>query len=152
MNENKLLLKKDGTFLFFIISIHIICWIAMKPIFPEGDPLVYFVNAKRILNREYFFSYSVQSHRYGVFIPEAIFIRLFGESPYVINLWTLLCSLATLSLVYFFVSKYMNRTVALIAGLLLSVNIIQIIYSSTVFPDMIASVFAIITIYFLYKG
>src|SRR5258706_7156482 len=127
MNENKFLFKKDGNLLFLIISIHVVCWFVMKPIFPQGDPLVYFINAKRILTHEYYFSTSVQSHRYGVFIPQAVLIKLFGESPYIINLWTLLCSLSSLSLIYFFVIKYINRSVAFIAGLLLSVNLIQII-------------------------
>ena len=152
MNENKFLFKKDGAFLFVIISIHIICWIAMKPIFPEGDPLVYFVNAERILNHEYFISYSIHSHRYGVFIPQAILIHLFGKSPYIINLWVLLCSLSTLSLVYFFVLRYIARGTAFISGLLLSVNLIQIIYSSIVFSDLIVSLFILLCIYFLHKG
>ena len=152
MDGNKFQLNKDGTLLFFIISIHIVCWFAMKPIFPQGDPLVYFINAKRILDHEYFFSYSVQSHRYGVFIPQAIFIKLFGESPYIINLWALLCSLSTLSLIYIFVLKYINRSVALVTGLLLSVNLVQIIYSTVVFPDIIESLFALCCVYFIYMG
>ncbi|HKR06737.1 MAG TPA: glycosyltransferase family 39 protein [Bacteroidia bacterium] len=152
MDENKFLFKKDGTLLFLIISIHVACWFILKPIFPQGDPLVYFVNAKRILDHEYFFSYSVQSHRYGVFIPQTVFIGLFGESPYIINLWMLVCSLLMLSLMYFFALKYINRMVAVIAGLLLAVNLIQIIYSSVVFPDIIVSFFALCCVYFIYIG
>lgn len=150
--ENKFYLKKDFFFLSAIVFVHVVCWLAMKPIFPQGDPLVYFINAKRILNQEYFFSYSVQSHRYGVFVPQAILIKLFGENPYAINLWTLLCSTSTISLLYFFLLKFLNRTTAIIAGLLLSVNLIQVIYSSTVFPDMIVSFFGLCCIYFVYKG
>jgi 4-amino-4-deoxy-L-arabinose transferase-like glycosyltransferase len=152
MNENTFFLRKDGTLLFLIILIHIACWFAMKPVFPKGDPLVYFINAKRILAHEYVFSHSVQSHRYGIFIPQVIFIRLFGESPYIINLWTLICSLSTISLTYFFLLKFINRIVAAIGGLLLSVNILQIIYSSIVFPDNIVSFFALCSIYFICLG
>ncbi|MEO5570357.1 MAG: glycosyltransferase family 39 protein [Bacteroidia bacterium] len=124
----------------------------MKPLFPKGDPFVYFINAKRILEHGYFFSDSVQSHRFGVFIPQAILLKLFGESPYIINLWTLVSSVATLFILYYFLLKYINRAVAVIAGLLLSVNLIQVIYSSVVFPDIIVSLFAISCIYFIYKG
>lgn len=152
MNENIFHLKKDGALLFLIVFIHVVCWFAMKPVFPHGDPLVYFVNAKRILEHEYFLSQSVQSHRYGVFIPQSVLIWLFGESPYIINLWTLICSIFTILLAYFFTLKFINRIVAAIAGLLLSVNLIQVIYSSTVFPDIVVSLFALCCIYFIYKG
>ncbi|MEP7167792.1 MAG: glycosyltransferase family 39 protein [Bacteroidota bacterium] len=152
MDENKLQLRKDGTLLFLIISIHIICWFAMKPIFPQSDPLVYFINAKRILNHEYFFSYSIQGHRFGVFVPQAFFMWLFGESPYIINLWVLICSILTIVLVYFFVQKNISTNVAFTAGLLLSVNLIQIIYSVVVFPDNIASFFILICACFIYRG
>jgi 4-amino-4-deoxy-L-arabinose transferase-like glycosyltransferase len=128
------------------------CWFAIKPIFPKSDPLVYFTFAKRILNHEYVFSHSVQSHRYGVFIPQAIFINLFGENPYVINLWTLLCSITTIFILYCFLLKYINRIIAVISGVLLSVNLIQIIYSSVVFPDIIVSLFALCCVYFIYRG
>jgi|GEM_PF-3325067 len=152
MSGNKFELNKDGALLFIIIGIHVVCWFAMKPILPQSDPLVYFVNAKRILTHEYFFSHSVQSHRYGVFIPQAVLMWLFGEGPYVINLWPLICSISTIAITYIFLQKFLDRDIAVVAGLLLCVNLIQIIYSSVVFPDMIVSLFVLCCIYFMYKG
>lgn len=152
MNSDQLHIKKDGCMLLSLFAVHIACWIVMNPVFPEGDPLCYFLNAKKILTDQYILTNSVQDHRFGVFVPQAFFINLFGESPYIISLWPLLCSLLTILLVYFFLLSAISRRSAIIASLLLSVNMVQVIYSATVFPDIIVSFFSFGCAYFAFRG
>src|SRR5437762_3153996 len=134
MTENKFMLNKDGWIIAAILFIHIICWFALKPVPPHSDDLCYVLDAKKILNNEFVITESPKDHRYGVIIPALVLTKLFGDSPYIVSLWSLLCSLSTIFILYLFLLKNSGRQTALFASLLLSINLIQIIYTTVLFP------------------
>jgi hypothetical protein len=85
-------LFSNKTFLLSILLIiHIGFWIIRKPPVPGSDDLVYFLNAKSLIAGEYYLHESPKNHRLAVFAPVALLITLFGESPWIVSLWTLIC-------------------------------------------------------------
>ncbi len=127
-----------------VLIIHVLLWFLLKPPVPHSDDLVYVEEGLRMTSPDYTISESPKSHRLMVIVPVAVFVKLFGYSPFVISLWPLLCSLMTIAGVFFVFRK--NLSVALPASLFISCNIIQVIYSTVAFPDAVVSLFAFMTI------
>lgn len=127
-----------------VLIIHVLLWLLLKPPVPHSDDLVYVEEGFRMASPDYTISESPKSHRFLVIIPVAVFVKLFGYSPFIVSLWPLLCSLMTIAGVYLLFRK--NLSVALPASLIISCNIIQVIYSTVAFPDAVVSLFAFMAI------
>lgn len=127
-----------------VLIIHILLWFLLKPPVPHSDDLVYVEEGLRMATPDYTISESPKSHRLLVIVPVTVFVKLFGNSPFVVSLWPLLCSLMTIAGVFFMLRK--NPSVAMVASFLISCNIIQVIYSTVAFPDAVVSLFAFIAI------
>lgn len=127
-----------------VLFMHVLLWFLLKPPVPHSDDLVYVEEGLRMTSPDYTISESPKSHRLMVIVPVAVFVKLFGNSPFVVSLWPLMCSLMTIAGVFLLFRK--NFSVALPASLLISCNIIQVIYSTVAFPDAVVSLFAFMTI------
>jgi hypothetical protein len=134
--------KKKYSLLLFLVLLHIAFWVIKKPPQPSSDDLVYVENAKAMLAGEYHLVESPKSHRLVVIAPVALLINVFGESPWVISAWPLLCSCLTLVTLFAFLARHSGLTHAFAAGLLLATNTLQIDYSDSLFPDVIVAMFA----------
>jgi hypothetical protein len=138
--------------LFGLLLLFIGFWIIRKPPQPSSDDYVYLESAKLLLSGEYSLNESPKNHRFVVFAPVALFIRIFGESPWIISLWPLICSCTTLIILFFFLKKYSSLTHAFASCLLLATNTLQIDYSASLFPDVIVGMFSFLFLAEIYKA
>ncbi len=150
-NSNVLNYKRPAIWLFVICFIHIILWILKRPGTPETDDFYYAEEAKNLLSGDYHFGANPKNHRIGLFGPVAILILLFGDSPFVISLFPLLVSLASMALLFFLLKKYYSTRVAFLCAGLLSLNITQIDFSNRLFPDVVLAFWMFLFALSLYK-
>jgi len=130
----------------FLLFIHVAFWFILKPAPPFSDDKVYALNAETMVEGHYHLLESPKNHRLTVIAPTALFIKLFGENPFTVSLWTLLCSLITITFLFLFLSKYASIEIAFTASFLIACNNLQIIYSAALFPDVIVALFAFLVI------
>jgi len=100
---------------------------------------------------DYHLTDSPKNHRLTVIAPTALCIFLFGDNPFSIALFPLLCSLVTISALFFFIFRRSDLLTASLAALFLACNILQITYSTALFPDVIVSCFALLTMISVYN-
>jgi len=136
----------------FLLFIHVGFWFILKPAPPFSDDKVYAINAESMVDGHYQLLESPKNHRLTVIAPTALFIKLFGESPFIVSLWTLLCSLITIACLFLFLSKYSTIEVAFTSSFLIACNNLQIIYSVALFPDVIVALFAFLVIELIYTS
>lgn len=145
-------MKNKPFIIAFLLFIHVALWFILKPAPPFSDDKVYALNAETMVEGHYHLLDSPKNHRLTVIAPTALFIKLFGENPYTVSLWTLLCSLATIVFLFLFLSKYSSFEIAFTASFLLACNNLQIIYSAALFPDVIVALFAFLVIERIYTS
>ena len=138
--------------IFLILALHVIAWLALKPVWPFSDDYCYTYHAHNLLDGHLNLTYNQFQNRFGVYFPVSFFIYLFGINPYSIALWPLIISCFTILIVFLFVNKIVDTTIALLSAFLISVNILQINYSAALFPDLIVSFYGIGAILILYYG
>lgn len=136
---------------FLVILLHITAWLALKPVWPFSDDYCYAFHAFNF-NTSFHLSDNVFQNRFGVYMPVSGIFYLFGISPYSISLWPLLASLLTITLIFILISKYIDEKTALISAFLISMNILQLTYSTALFPDIFIELYATASILFLYLG
>lgn len=122
-----------------VCILHVLLWLLLKPPVPHSDDRVYVEEGLRMMSAEYSISESPKSHRLLVIVPVAVFVKLFGHSPFVVSLWPLLCSLLTIAGVFLLLRQ--NVLIAFTASFFVSCNMVQLIYSSVAFPDAVVSLF-----------
>lgn len=86
-----------------------------------SDEVVFLGRAVDILDGKWTTSYYIGGVRYGVTIPMAIAMRLFGRTEFAANLWPFLCSVGEVALVYITALQLWGRRPAILAALVLSV-------------------------------
>jgi hypothetical protein len=79
--------------------------------------------------------------RYGFNIPAGLAIHLFGLSPFAANLWSLLCSIVEVAVVYLFAASTWGRRAALYAALILAFMPLHIAVATRIHPDPVVSLF-----------
>ena len=139
-------------FIFLIVALHVLTWLALKPVWPFSDDYCYAYHAHNLLEGHLNLTYNQFQNRFGVYVPVSFFFYLFGTNPYSISFWPLIISCFTITIVFLFVSKIADTTIALISAFLISINTIQINYSTALFPDLIVSFYCIGAILLLYYG
>lgn len=145
-------MKNKYTLLTLILLVHIASWLLLKPVWPFSDDYCYSLKAHEFLNGDFNLTYSQFQNRFGVYVPASIIFYFFGIDPYTVALWPLLASCFTIVVVFLFLDKITNTTVAFFASFLIEMNIMQITYSIALFPDLIVSLYCIASILLLYYG
>src|ERR1035438_1302757 len=120
--------------LLLILLLHIAGWIILKPVYPHSDDYCYAADAHNFLHHPFHLTYNKFQNRLGVYLPTAFFFTLFGISPYIISLWTLITSNLTIILVFMFVNKiadtsWSGNAIPNVASFLIAINVLQITYS-----------------------
>lgn len=90
--------------------------------------------------------------RYGFNIPAGLFVWLFGASPFVVNLWPLLCSLLEVTAVYVVAVSMMNRRAGIFAAALLASAPLHIAVATRIHADPVVSMFVTISFSLLWFG
>lgn len=138
--------------LFLILLFHITAWFLLKPVWPFSDDYWYAFHAHNFLEGHLNLTYNQFQNRFGVYIPASFLFYFFGITPYTLALWPLLASCFTIAIVFLFLDKTANTTIAFVSSFLIATNTMQLTYSITIFPDLIVSFYCIAAVLVLYLG
>lgn len=106
-----------------------------------SDDLVYLSRAVEISNGIWSSANYNGSLRYGFNIPAGFFVYLFGINLFAVNLWTLLCSLAEIVVVYLFARTIWNQQTAFYSTLIFLSIPLHIAVSTRIHADSVVSLF-----------
>lgn len=94
-------------------------------------------------------TFDIHNHRFGLLLPEALFIRFFGVHEWSVLIWPLAATLLTLFVIYRFVYKR-SRFAALLAVWLFGTEYYIIYFSNKVYPDTTDTLFMILGVMLLW--
>ena len=138
--------------IFLIIILHIIAWLSLKPVWPFSDDYCYAYHAFNFNKPSFHFSDNVFQNRFGVYVPVSGLYYFFGVNPYTISFWPLIASLSTITIVFITVSRIADKKTALLSCFLITLNILQVTFSTALFPDIFIELYITGSVLFLYHG
>ncbi len=141
---------------FWMIFIILAFAILLRIYFFSGivclDDFAYAENAYRLLHSgNYFNQISQYTTRIGLVFPVALFQASFGMNEWSLVLFSLICSVGTIFVVYLIGCQLFNKKVGLIAAFLLSFLPQHAILSTELLPDSIVPFFVALAFYLLLK-
>lgn len=134
------------------LLIHLACWFIIKPSFPFTDGYIYTIKAYNVLDGTFQLTPSHFDNRFGMILPVALIIKVFGLTPYTLALWPLACSLFSIFLIYHMGRRLFSPTTGFIAACLLASNNSYIDYSASLFPDVPLALFSTFFAYAVLNG
>lgn len=117
-----------------------------------SDDVTYFVRALDVATGAWSSADYNGALRYGFNIPAGGFVWLFGATPFVVNLWPLLCSLIEVGAVYWLGASMFNRKAGVFAALLLATAPLHIAVATRVHADPVVSMFVTLSFVLLWAG
>lgn len=121
--------------------------------FFPSDQYSYSLDAARLISEDTRLkSEYIGSTRWGIILPTAFFYQLFGINDVSSALWAMLCSLGTVFLAYRLGKKFKDESTGLLAGLLVAVFPLEIIYSGQLMGDTPMSFWLLLTLYGLWSS
>src|SRR5215471_2153617 len=116
-----------------------LCALGLRVLFFTGyfgsDDINYTNQALAVSRGEWPVARYLSGLRYGITGPSAFFIRLFGFSPFVAALWSLLASVAEVALVFVFARRLWSTQAALLSGIFIALCPLHIHYGGLVVGD-----------------
>ena len=143
---------KGNFYLILICLVHIGFFLLNNPGPPSADDKIYFDEAVNILEGDWQLNESPKNHRFGIILPVAAMVAVFGDSPHVLAIWPLLFSLSTIVLLFIFLKKTGGLRMAVVGASFLALSLCQLIYASALFPDVIISFFFLLIPVILFSG
>ena len=117
-----------------------------------SDEVTYTEAAWKIAHGDWQSSDYIGAIRYGVNFPVALFFRLFGYTEFVANLWSMLCSLGEIALVYLLAYGFWGRQAAIFSAVLLAVTPIHAHIAGRLMADSPLGFFITLSFYSLWRG
>ena len=100
-----------------------------------SDEVVYNAQALALLHGDWQASDYIGAVRYGINLPVAAFLALFGVNELSANLWSLLCSLGEVILVYVLARRFWGWKVGIYAAVLLAFLPLHVHYAGRMMAD-----------------
>ncbi|MDD5330410.1 MAG: glycosyltransferase family 39 protein [Sulfuricella sp.] len=94
----------------------------------------------------------IGSVRLGVNLPVGLFMRLFGRTEFVANLWSLLCSLGEIALVFLIARRFWGLPAAVAGALLLAFAPLHAHLAGRLMADAPLAFFITLSFYALFRG
>lgn len=152
VNSHAVLHRNHWRILSIIVAFAAILRIVFFNGFFGSDDIVY-------LNRSYQIAQGIWESanyngalRYGYNIPAGFFIWLFGLNAFTANLWTLLCSLFEVAVVFWFANRYLNRRTAIYASLIVATLPLHIALATRIHADPVLACFLTLSFVLLYSA
>ncbi|MEW6609506.1 MAG: glycosyltransferase family 39 protein [bacterium] len=147
--------KPKKTNLYYLIII-ILGGLILRLIFFSGyvggDDKHYITQAYKYSIGDFVPGDNLWALRIGLVIPTSFFFFLFGVNEFSSILFSLLCSIGNIILIYHLGKLLFDEKVGLIGAFLLSFYPLDVIYSTHLFPDIVLCFFTGLTIYLFLKG
>lgn len=122
-----------------LFTIVIVAAAFLRIIFYTGffgsDEVTYTASAFKLLDGDWSVSTYVGANRYGINLPVAAFAYLFGRSEFIANLYSLLCSLAEIALVFYFGRKMLGLRAAVLAAAILAFLPLHVHFAGRLMAD-----------------
>ncbi|RMG81063.1 MAG: hypothetical protein D6714_13585 [Bacteroidetes bacterium] len=115
-----------------------------------SDEYVYARHAWQIANGTFELTPSVFNNRFGILLPLAGLVRLFGAHAPVFTLWSFACFIILLCANYYFV-RLCNNRVAFFSTLFLALNPALLELSADVSQDLVMTCFSTISVFLLWQ-
>ena len=110
-----------------------------------SDDLTYVDAALKLLHGDWSAASYVGALRYGMNLPIAFSMWLFGTSEVVANLWPFFCSIAEVGVVYVVSNAWWGRRAALLSALLLTFMPLHVHYAGRLMADAPLALFITLT-------
>jgi len=123
-----------------VVGLHILFLVRSRPGFLCSDDLFYARIIRDIAQGSFQLQPRQFHNRFGLLFPAALCVRLFGMNPWSVVLWPMLCSCATVLLVFSWTTSRYGRSAGVLAGLLMAVNGLYIRWAMHVMPDVVLAV------------
>ncbi len=140
------------TYLIIILVIAIVLRVVFYTGVNFNDDLVYLNFAHDITQGRFHPHPYIFATRLLMQYPIAFFFLLFGVSEFSATLYMLLASLATIILTYLIGRELFNNQTGLLAALLLAFLPLDIIYSTTITPDVPTAFYLALSVYLFIIG
>jgi 4-amino-4-deoxy-L-arabinose transferase-like glycosyltransferase len=119
------------------MGLHVGLLIFARPGFLGSDDIYYTQIVRQILDGRFHVHPRQFYNRFGLLFPVALAVRWLGMNPWSSILWPLLCSCATVLLVFCWTARRYGRTAAIFAGILMATSASQIHWAMHVMPDVV---------------
>ncbi|MFC6668986.1 ArnT family glycosyltransferase [Marinobacterium aestuariivivens] len=123
----------------FAVSIVFILSAVVRIVFFSGffgsDDFTYYSAAYGIVEKKMEVGNYIGGIRYGVNLPMAFFIGIFGSSEFIGNLWSLITSSLEVALVYYMARSWWGERAGISAALLLMLMPIHVHYGGRIMAD-----------------
>ncbi|HRL76431.1 MAG TPA: glycosyltransferase family 39 protein [Candidatus Accumulibacter phosphatis] len=117
-----------------------------------SDEVTYTEQALKIAQGHWARSDYIGAVRLGISLPVGFLVWLFGRSEFVANLWSLLCSLGEIALVYLIARRFWGERVAVLAGLVLAFTPLHAHYAGRLMADAPLAFFVTLSFFTLFEG
>lgn len=117
-----------------------------------SDDLTYTDGASRLLHGDWSLRTYIGSLRYGVDLPVAFFMWLAGENEIAANLWSFLCSVGEVGLVFAAARLFWGRREAAIAALVMAFLPLHVIYGGRLMADAPLGFFVTLSFVLFFLG
>lgn len=117
-----------------------------------SDEVTYTGEAVRLLAGEWPQSDYIGAVRLGITFPVALLMWIFGHTEFAANLWSLLCSLGEIALVFILAKHFWGTRAALLSSLLLAFTPLHAHYAGRLMADAPLAFFITLTFFSLLWG
>lgn len=127
--------KSDTLALFVLLTLAVLLRVVFFTGFFGSDEVTYVGVASKIARSEWGTYYYVGANRYGVNLPLAAFLAVFGMHEWSASLWAFLTSVGEVGLVYWVAHRLAGRNTAIAAALLLSITPLHVHLAGRLMAD-----------------
>jgi len=117
-----------------------------------SDEVTYSEQALKIAQGHWARSDYIGAVRLGISLPVGFLVWLFGRSEFVANLWSLLCSLGEIALVYLIARRFWGERAAVLSGLVLAFTPLHAHYAGRLMADAPLAFFISLSFFALFEG
>jgi 4-amino-4-deoxy-L-arabinose transferase-like glycosyltransferase len=117
-----------------------------------SDEVTYTEQALAIAQGHWARSDYIGAVRLGVSLPVGFLFWLLGRSEFVANLWSLLCSLGEIALVYLIAKRFWGERAAVLAGLVLAFTPLHAHFAGRLMADAPLAFFISLSFFALFEG
>lgn len=141
---------------YLLLPLILLAALAVRVVFFTGyfgsDEVTYTEQAVRLLQGEWPRSDYVGAYRLGITFPVALLMWIFGNTEFAANLWSLLCSLGEITLVFLLARHFWGNRAAVLASLILAFTPLHAHYAGRLMADAPLGFFVTLTFFAVFWG
>lgn len=141
-----------GLIFFFILLFGLALRLASFSGITGGDDMIYLHDIYKVSHGDFTPGNSHWNLRVGIIFPSALLVRIFGFNEAALTIFSFMCSLAGIVLIYFFARLLFDEKTALWAAFLLSFFPMDVIFATMIFGDLPLAFFMGLSVFYFLQG